>query len=183
MKNWSVGDNGQSRWSTFCNYPNAKFNIWTETKVTFDRSKCGAHCLSVKHCTHFGYTLGGCWFKDMRGVPIVQTIEKMIPLCGFITVSNMTIIRRYKWHKNFFSWVINCLNYVHRKDKTSPNSELMGLLFCLHLEILASVNLIQPILGLHQKLTINFRKYIYIYICIVFDILIYYLLIGVFKRK
>lgn len=86
-KKWVIGDNGRTRWSTNCNYPNAKFNIVGATKVMlFDRSKCSAHCLSIKRCTHFGWFMGTCWVKDMRGAPIVQTVEKLVPICGFVPV-------------------------------------------------------------------------------------------------
>ena len=87
VKNWTIGDNGRTRWSSGCEYPNTKYNIWSETKFVLDRSKCGDHCLSVKRCTHFVWATGICCLKDMNGVPVVQTVDKKIPLCGFIPVS------------------------------------------------------------------------------------------------
>lgn len=86
VKNWLVGGNGRIRWSTNCEYPNVKYNLYTETKF-LPKTKCGDHCLSIKRCTHFGYLLGMCFFKDYRGARIVQTSDKNIPICGFIPVS------------------------------------------------------------------------------------------------
>ena len=86
-KKWMVGDNGRTRWSTECEYPNTKHNIYGENKIVLERLKCGDHCLSIKRCTHFSWKLGICWVKDIRGAPIVQTVDKSIPLCGFIPVS------------------------------------------------------------------------------------------------
>jgi len=53
----------------------------------FDRSKCADHCLSIKRCSHFAWAANICWIKDIRGAPIVQIVDKNIPLCGFIPVS------------------------------------------------------------------------------------------------
>ena len=91
MKNWLVGDNGKTRWSFNCEYPNAKFNIFDEMKFQLDSSKCGNHCLSIKRCTHFAWAAGVCWVKEMRNVPIVQTIDKNVRLCGFVPVSYLDI--------------------------------------------------------------------------------------------
>lgn len=81
-----VGDNGKARWFTGCDYPNAKFNVLRANKLMIDMSKCGAHCLSVKNCTHFTWTLGTCFVKDYHGVPIVQVVDNRVIICGFIPV-------------------------------------------------------------------------------------------------
>ena len=92
-KNWFVGDNGRTRWSTECDYPNAKFNMYSASNfMMFDRSKCSAYCLANKQCTHFGWSGGTCLLKDFRGVPVVQTVDKTIPICGFIPVSYLVLI-------------------------------------------------------------------------------------------
>jgi len=60
-----------------------------------DLSKCGAHCLSVKNCTHFGWALGTCFVKDFHGFPIVQIIDSRVIVCGFIPV------REFDFHTSF----------------------------------------------------------------------------------
>ena len=76
-KNWLVGDNGKTRWSTECDFPSAKSNIYTACNLMmFDRSKCSAYCLSVKRCTHFAWIMPStCFVKDFRGAPIVQIVD------------------------------------------------------------------------------------------------------------
>ena len=104
VKKWAIGGNGRIRWSTNCDYPNAKFNIYTKSKIVLaDGSKCGDHCLSIKRCTHFGYMLGMCWIKDIRGVPVVQTVDKNVPFCGFIPVSNWITLTAYLLYGNIFN--------------------------------------------------------------------------------
>ena len=102
IKKWLVGDNGRTRWFTGCDYPNTKFNVYSASKIMIDLSKCGAHCLSVKNCTHFGWTLGTCWVKDMHGVPsIVQIIDIRVKVCGFIPV------REFDGHTSFSLHMFN----------------------------------------------------------------------------
>ncbi len=86
MKNWYVGGDGRTQWARECDYPNEKFNVYSASKVMRDPSKCVTHCLSVPRCTHFGWTMYTCWVKDLRGAPVVQTVDKSVLVCGFIPV-------------------------------------------------------------------------------------------------
>lgn len=85
-KERNVGKNGKTRWSMDCDYPNAKFNIYTASKFMLDLSKCEDHCLSIKDCTHFGLRFSTCWVKNMRDAPIVQIVDKGVQICGYVPV-------------------------------------------------------------------------------------------------
>jgi len=121
VKNWQVGGskkgNGRTRWSTNCDYPNVNFNIYSGIKFMFDRSQCGDHCLSIKSCSHFVWVNSICYVKDFRGAPIVQTLDKVIPLCGFIPVSKFQYFKYscmiYSYY-NTLIWVIRLI--IYRKD-------------------------------------------------------------------
>ena len=136
MKKWVVGDNGKTKWSTNCNYPNAnKFNVASATKIMLvDQSKCSAHCLSIKRCTHFGWIMGTCWVKDMRGVPIVQTVEKLVPICGFVPVRkpfaayNRVIFIIYILKKNTFFLTRNIIHiYKMRSQLDGSHTSVSSL--------------------------------------------------------
>jgi len=87
VKEWKVGNNGRTRWSNGCEYPNTKYNMYSSSKFMItDWSKCGTHCLSIKNCTHFGVKIGMCWVKNMRGAPVVQTVDTISQICGFVPV-------------------------------------------------------------------------------------------------